>query len=284
MTLACPKLSIDPYPYPYAGLTLACPKLSPTTYNPQPTTPNDQLSTRIVQKVNARAPRRKRAEPLMKLSKDEAVALTATLALMRPDWVKAEIVNLIGAHREQESFGAFVEQAVAHALAGHPLIAIVHPFERPAPLVVFPGVVNEDDPSKSRLLRKSDSSDSREAVVRHPNDDPKHWRNRFKADFEKGKREHEELLRKMRHAPDELTDADLTTITNAREQHRLNELARTQRVPQANHTGNAVNDALNDLADSMLTRHALAPDDEFSAEAIAARQAEGERYSHDDDA
>lgn len=152
-----------------------------------------------------------------KISPTEAGIITKLVTTLQPGWSAEEFLSKLADVREQRDFPEFMAQLTQCALAGLMIdeaLAPVVPHVCPPSVVeqtsqqidwleyrsdsaapVYASVVNEDDISKSTLLKKKRPADE---IVRPPSDDPDHWRNRFAADIERGKQQREQDLRAAR--------------------------------------------------------------------------------------
>ncbi|WNM67285.1 hypothetical protein SEA_WYBORN_42 [Arthrobacter phage Wyborn] len=156
-----------------------------------------------------------------KLTRSDAIALTKLVTSLQPGWQAEDFLTKLAEHREQQHMGDFVKQLVEGALAGEMIDDALRPVQPHVCQSVVQqtsqqideheawlnspaaSVVNEDDPTKSVLLRKRKPE---QEIVRPPSEDPNHWRNRFAADIEAGKQAREELLMQNRAAaPQEQT-------------------------------------------------------------------------------
>lgn len=141
-----------------------------------------------------------------KLTRQQAVHLTQLVTSMQPGWDNNDFLTQLADHREQENMGLFIAQIVEGALMGEPIdeaLRTVQPHVCTAivndtawleggPAAV---VVNEDDPTKSVLLRKRKPEAE---ITRPPSEDPNHWRNRFAHLISEGKQKRESDLMALR--------------------------------------------------------------------------------------
>ncbi|ASR78070.1 hypothetical protein SEA_TIMINATOR_40 [Arthrobacter phage Timinator] len=139
-----------------------------------------------------------------KINKDQAIALTKLATSLQPGWDAKDFMSELARHREQDDFPRFVGRIVEGALMGEAIDdAMKLPPAHACPVVEtrdeawLNAVVNENDPSASRLLAKPKLDTP---AAKPPNEDPNNWRNRFARDIEAGRQQRQSDLMKNRAA------------------------------------------------------------------------------------
>ncbi|ASR84714.1 hypothetical protein FDI26_gp38 [Arthrobacter phage Beans] len=197
-----------------------------------------------------------------KLTGTQAQALARLVTDLQPGWTHDEVVGALADNRMQADFPAFVQRIVEAAMMGEELSeAFLMKPPHVCPVIIetvaaepqaarddawLNAVVNENDPTASRLLSKPKLDTP---AAKAPNDDPSNWRNRFAREIDKGKQQRQAELLKNRAAEPQGATRCMTPSTRA-----------------------LVDGALNELADSLQHHHTPGYDPESATAAGAERQ------------
>ncbi|ALY09368.1 hypothetical protein FDH48_gp38 [Arthrobacter phage Jawnski] len=148
-----------------------------------------------------------------KLTGTQAQALARLVTDLQPGWTHDEVVGALADNRMQADFPAFVQRIVEAAMMGEELSeAFLMKPPHVCPVIIetvaaepqaarddawLNAVVNENDPTASRLLSKPKLDTP---AAKAPNDDPSNWRNRFAREIDNGKQQRQRDLLKNRAA------------------------------------------------------------------------------------